>query len=103
MAYTAGNLWGVVNGPPGRLIYTYHTEDTASIVEVGGYFHNSDDVLNLQSGDLIHVVTWDGTPFASGQVPTGYSLMVVTTVDPAGAINLAEAGISTSGAISTGA
>jgi len=102
MAYTAGNLWGVVNGPPGRLIYTYHTDDDVNVVETGGYFHNVDDSLNLQSGDLIHCVIWDGTPFASGQVPTGYSLFVVTTVDPAGAVNLAEAGVSTSGAISTG-
>lgn len=103
MAYVAGNLWGLVNAPPGRMIYGYHTNDSHDTVETGGYFHNSDDDLNLQSGDLIHVVIWDGTPFASGQVPNGYSLMVVTTVDPAGSVNLAEAGVSTAAAISTGA
>jgi len=101
MAYTAGNLWGAVGLPPGRGIYTYHTSDTVSLVEVAGYFNNVDDDLNMQPGDLIHVVQWDGTPFASGQVPNGYGLQVVTTVDPAGVVNTAEAGISTAGALST--
>lgn len=102
MAYTAGNLWGLVNAPPGRKIYGYHTSDNINTVEAGGYFNNVDDNLNLQSGDLIHVVKWDGTPFAAGQIPNGYSLQVVTTVDPAGVVNTAEAGISTSGALSSG-
>ncbi len=101
MAYTAGNLWGVVNGPPGRLLYTYHTDDNFNTVETGDYFNNTDDNLNLQSGDLVHAVIWDGTPFTSGQVPNGYSLYVVTTVDPAGSVNLAQAGVSASAALST--
>jgi protein involved in polysaccharide export with SLBB domain len=101
MAYTAGNLFGLVNAPPGRMVYRYDSTDSVSVVEVGGYFNNSDDDLNLDSGDLIHVVVWDGTPFASGQVPTGYGLQIVTTVDAAGAVNTAEAGISTAGALST--
>ena len=101
MAYTAGNLNGVVNGPPGRKIYTYHTSDNINTVEAGGYFNNTDDDLNLQSGDLIHVVVWDGTPHASGQIVNGYALQIVTTVDPAGVVNTAEAGVSSSGALSS--
>ena len=102
MAYTAGNLFGLVNAPPGRKVYRYDTSDNINTVEAGGYFNNTDDNLNLDSGDLIHVVIWDGTPFAAGQLPTGYGLQVVTTVDPAGAVNTAEAGISTAAAISSG-
>lgn len=101
MAYTAGNLVGLVNAAPGRMVYRYDSTDSPSVVEVGGYFNNTDDDLNLDSGDLIHVVLWDGTPFAVGQLPTGYSLQIVTTVDAAGAVNTAEVGISTAGAIST--
>lgn len=103
MAYTEGNLWGAVGLPPGRGIYTYHTSDDVNTVETAGYFNNSDDDLNLQPGDLIHVVIWDGTPFDSGQVVNGYSLQVVTTVDPTGVVNTAEAGVSTAAAISSGA
>ena len=102
MAYTAGNLWGVVNGPPGRLIYTYHTDDNFNVVGTGGYFNNADDNLNLAKGDLIHVVIWDGTPFASAQIPNGYVLFVVTAVDAAGPVNVAEAGISSAAALSSG-
>lgn len=102
MAYVAANLWNMVSMPPGRGLYVYHTEDDVNVVETGGYFNNADDDLVLDSGDLIHVVIWDGTVFDAAQVPNGYSLMVVTTVDPAGAVNLAEAGVSTSAAISSG-
>ena len=103
MAYTAGNLWGVVNGPPGRLIYTYHTDDNFNVVGTGGYFNNVDDNLNLRPGDLIHAVVWDGTPFASGQIPSGYALFVVTTVGATtGSVNIAEVGVDSGGAISSG-
>lgn len=102
MAYTAGNLVQLVSAGPGKGIYRYDTSDNVNSVEAGGYFNNTDDTLNLDSGDLIHVVIWDGTPFAAGQLPNGYALQVVTTVDPAGAVQTAEAGISTAGAISSG-
>jgi protein involved in polysaccharide export with SLBB domain len=84
------------------MIYGYHTSDNINTVETGGYFNNADDDLNLDSGDLIHVVIWDGTPFDAAQIPNGYSLQVVTTVDPAGVVNTAEAGVSTAAAISSG-
>ncbi len=102
MAYTAGNLWGSDNSPPGRRIYCYHTADNFNVVGTGGYFNNVDDNLNLAKGDLIHTVIWDGTPFASAQIPNGYVLFVVTAVDAAGPVNVAEAGIDSGAAISSG-
>jgi len=101
MAYTAGELICVMSAGPGRSIYLHHSDDNVNTIEAGGYFNNADDDLNLDSGDLIHCVIWDGTPHAAGQVPNGYSLQVVTTVDPAGSVNTAEAGISTAAALST--
>ena|SRR3990167_8962653 len=101
MAYTAGELICVFSAGPGRSIYKHDSDDNVNTIEAAGYFNNVDDNLNLAGGDLIHCVVWDGAPFDSGQVPNAYSLQVVTTVDPAGVVNTAEAGISTAGALSS--
>ena len=103
MAYTAGELICTFSAGPGRSTYLHNSDDNVNTIEAGGYFNNTDDNLNLGPGDLIHCIIWNGTPFAAGQIPNGYSLQVVTTVDPAGVVNTAEAGISTAGAISSGA
>lgn len=106
MAYTAAQFHCVFSAGPGRSIYTYHadaTSDTWATIETAGYFNNSDDNLNLAPGDLIHCVFWDGAVHTAGQRPNGYSLQVVTTVDPAGVVNTAEAGVSTVASISSGA
>ena len=102
MAYTAGELFCVWSAGPGRSVYLHQSDDNVNTIETAGYFNNTDDNLNLGAGDLIHCVIWNGTPYAAGQIPNAYSLQVVTTVDPAGVVNTAEAGVSSAGAISSG-
>ena len=102
MAYTAGELICVFSAGPGRSIYLHHSDDSVHVIETAGYFNNADDDLNLGEGDLIHCVVWDGDPWAAAQVPNAYTLQVVTSLDPAGVVNTAEAGVATSGALSSG-
>lgn len=83
MAYTAGNLLNMSPGaPPGRTLYRYDAPsgDDVDDVEAAGYFNNKDDDLNLQIGDVVWVLEWDGTPHASGQVLTNALQLVVTNV-----------------------
>jgi len=101
MAYTAGNLQGLCNAPPGRMIYRYDTEDQVDVVEDAGYFNNKDDDLNLQIGDLIYAFTWSSTPHASGSTISEAKQFVVTNVvsndaaASAGAVNIAEVFLAT--------
>ena len=101
MAYTAGNLLGLVNAPPGRMLYRYDTTDSVDVVEDAGYFNNLDDDLNLQIGDLILAFSWDNTPFASGNIIDEAKMFVTTNViandaaASAGAVNVAEVFIAT--------
>ena len=107
MAYTAGNLQGLVNAPPGRMIYRYDSTDSVDVVEDAGYLNNKDDNLNLQIGDLVLAFTWSATPFASGSTISEAKQFVVTNVisntaaSSAGAVNLAEVFIAT-GLLSSG-
>lgn len=80
MAYTAGNLFALVNGPPGRRLYRYDTTDDVDDVEASGYFSNTDDDLNLALGDIIWVFEWDDTPFDSGSVLVNALQLIVTNV-----------------------
>jgi len=101
MAYTAGNLNGLINAAPGRRLYRYDTTDQVDVVEDAGYFNNNDDDLNLQIGDLILAFTWSDTPFAAGNTITEAKQFVVTNViandaaASAGAVNIAEVFIAT--------
>lgn len=101
MAYTAGNLQGLVNAPPGRMLYRYDSTDQVDVVEDAGYFNNADDDLNLQIGDRIDAFTWSDTPFAAGNTITEAKMFVVTNViandadASAGAVNVAEVFIAT--------
>lgn len=101
MAYTAGNLQGLVNAPPGRMQYRYDTTDQVDVVEDAGYFNNLDDNLNLQIGDRIDAITWSDTPFASGNTITEAKQFIVTNViandaaSSAGAVNIAEVFLAT--------
>jgi len=107
MAYTEGNLLGLVNAPPGRKIYSYDTTDTLTTVETAGYFNNKDDNLNLQIGDFIFVRLWSATPFAAGSLISKVSAYVVTNVISneaavaAGNVNIAECLVATSGVLSS--
>ena len=108
MAYTAGNLRNEIAAPPGRGSYRYDSTDLVDVVEDAGYFNNLDDNLNLAIGDFIKVLTWSGTPFASGNTITEAKHFVVTNVisntaaASAGNVNVAEVFIST-GLLSSGA
>ncbi len=101
MAYTAGNLQGLVNSPPGRMGYRYDSTDQVDVVEDAGYFNNLDDSLNLQIGDRIDAFTWSGTPFATGNNITEAKQFIVTNVidnnaaAAAGAVNIAEVFLAT--------
>ncbi len=80
MAYTAGNLRGQINAPPGRNDYRYDSTDLGDVVETAGYFNNVDDDLNLAIGDLITFVGWSATPFAAGSVVNEVRKYAVTNV-----------------------
>lgn len=101
MAYTAGNLFGLVNASPGRMLYRYDSTDQVDVVEDAGYFNNKDDDLNLQIGDLVFAFRWSDTPFAAGNTISEAKQLIVTNVISntaaanAGAVNLAEVFIAT--------
>lgn len=105
MAYTAGNLSLKVS-VNGFGEYRYDTTDDLDLVEDAGYFNNVDDSLKLGVGDLIHGFSWT-TAVRTGTL-AAYKLFAVTNVisvdaaSSAGAVNVAEVGISSAGAISSG-
>ena len=105
MAYVAGRLFGLVNAPPGRMMYRYDIDgsvDDVDDVETAGYFNNLDDNLNLQIGDRIDVFEWSGVPFAAAATLTNALQLVVTNVisndaaASAGAVNTAQIFLTTS-------
>jgi hypothetical protein len=108
MAYTAGRLQGLINAPPGRMLYRYDFTDPVDEVEDAGYFNNKDDNLNLQIGDLIMGFTWSAAPFAAGSTISAAKEFVVTNVisndaaAAAGQVNIAQVFIAT-GLLSSGA
>lgn len=93
--------------PPGRNQYRYDTTDLADTVEVTNYFNNLTNTLNLAKGDEMVVVSWSATPFAAASLINQVKSFVVTNVIDqaaaanAGAVNIAEIGISTAGALSS--
>jgi len=105
MAYTAGGL-SLISSVNGYGLYRYDSLDDVDLVEDAGYFSNLDDNLNLAVGDIIHVFDWT-TAVRTGTL-NGYKLFAVTNVisndaaASAGAVNIAEIGVSTAGAISSG-
>jgi len=106
MAYTAGNLQGLVNAPPGKMMYRYDVlDDTPVTIEAAGYFNNKDDDLNLAKGDIIFTFTWT-TAVSTGLI-SRVGCYVVTNViardaaSSAGAVNIAEALISSAGELSS--
>ena len=105
MAYTAGNLFALTNGPPGRMLYRYDcngTTDDVDDVEAAGFFNNLDDNLNLAIGDRIDVYEWSAVPFASGSTLTNALQLVVTNTiandaaASAGNVNTAQVFLTTS-------
>ena len=105
MPYVAGRLFGLVNAPPGRMMYRYDIDgsvDDVDDVETAGYFNNLDDNLNLQIGDRIDVFEWSGVPFAAAATLTNALQLVVTNVisndaaASAGAVNTAQIFLTTS-------
>jgi len=105
MAYTAGNL-ALISSVNGFGHYRYDSTDHPDVVETAGYFNNKDDNLNLAVGDIIHAVQW--SVVRTGTIST-YKDFIVTNViandasASAGNVNVAEIGISTAGALSSGA
>jgi len=105
MAYTEGGL-SLISSVNGFGLYRYDSLDDVDLVEDAGYFNNLDDNLNLAIGDIIHAFDWT-TAVRSGTL-AGYKKFAVTNVisndaaSSAGAVNIAEIGVSTDGAISSG-
>jgi len=106
MAYTAGNLTQISNAN-GYGLYRYDDTEDPDVIETAGYFNNLDDDLNLQVGDRIDYTEW-ATAVRTGTIAQ-YKMFIVTNViandaaASAGAVNIAEVGISSDGAISSGA
>lgn len=104
MAYTAGNLV-LLTSVNGYGHYRYDTTDEQVTVEAAGYFNNKDDDLNLAKGDTIKVFTWT-TAVRTGTVSKIGDFVVTNVIAndaaaSAGAVNIAEYGISSAGAISS--
>lgn len=108
MAFAAAGLTNVAGMPQGRGRYRYDTTDHVDVVEAANYFNNVTNNLGLAKGDLITVVTWSATIFAAASTITLVKDMIVTNVidnfaaASAGAVNIAEWGISSAGALSSG-
>ena len=105
MAYTPGNLLNTTGMAPGRNTYRYDTTDEQTTVEAAGYFNNKDDDLKLAKGDVIRVFTWV-TAVRTGTVGKVGEFVVTNVIDndaaaSAGNVNIAEIGVSTSGALSS--
>lgn len=105
MAYSAGSL-ALISSVNGYGLYRHDSTDHPDVVEAAGYFNNKDDNLNLAKGDIIHAVQW-GTAVRTGSI-SAYKAFIVTNViandaaSSAGNVNIAEIGISTAGALSSG-
>jgi hypothetical protein len=87
MAYSSGNLTQLNTGN-GYSTYRYDSLDAITLVDIAGYFNNSDDDLNLQVGDMILVVDW-ATAVRTGTI-TGWGWNIVMAVSAAGVVDLAE-------------
>ena len=88
MAYVPGNLVQLNDGN-GYATYRYDSLEAHTLVDIDGYFNNSDDDLNLNAGDIILVVDW-ATAVRTGTISTWGWLMVMA-VSAAGVVDLAEA------------
>jgi hypothetical protein len=88
MAYTPGNLTQI-SSVNGFSIYRYDDLDANSLVDIAGYFNNSDDTLNMAPGDIVLAVDW-ATAVRSGTI-SGWGIHMVMTVSAAGVVDLAEA------------
>lgn len=66
--------------------YVYHTTDGITTVDTAGYMNNTDDDIFLRPGDLIDVISWN-TAERTGTI-ADVSLVIVTTVDSEGVVNL---------------
>lgn len=105
MAFDSANLT-LMSGGNGFGHYRYDTTDDLDVVEDAGYFNNLDDAQNLAIGDKIAAFSW-ATAVRTGTL-SAYKDFAVTNVvandaaASAGAVNVAEIGVSTAGAISSG-
>lgn len=88
MAYDPGNL-SLISSVNGFGLYRYDSLDAVTLVDIDGYFNNSDDTLKLRVGDVILVVDW-ATTVRTGTI-TGWGIHMVMAVSAAGVVDLAEA------------
>ena len=105
MAYINGGL-SLISSVNGYGTYRYDTLDTPVTVETAGYFNNKDDTLNLAKGDMIFVFTW-ATAVRTGTLSRVGAVAVTNVISndaasSAGAVNVAEILVATTGAISSG-
>jgi len=104
MAFDSSNL-ALIGSVNGFGLYRYDDTAHPDTVEAAGYMNNVDDNLNLAVGDIIHYVQW--SVVRTGTI-SAYKAFIVTNVidNPGNAsdgnVNLAEIGVSSAGAISSG-
>jgi hypothetical protein len=87
MAADASNL-ALISSVNGFGLYRYDSLDANTLVDIDGYFNNTDDNLNLAAGDVILAVDW-ATAVRSGTI-SGWGFHMVMAVDSAGVVDLAE-------------
>jgi hypothetical protein len=69
--------------------FRYDSLDAITLVDIDGYFNNTDDNLNIGVGDVILVVDW-ATAVRTGTI-SGWTYLIVMAVDAAtGAVDTAE-------------
>lgn len=108
MAFSNTNLLNLTCQAPGRNLYRYASTDHVDVVEAANYFNNLTNDLIFAVGDRIEVQTWSATPFAAASTISLVKDFVVTNViardaaASAGRVNIAEIGVSSAGALSSG-
>ena len=105
MAFDASNL-ALISSVNGFGLYRYDTTDDLDVVEDAGYINNVDDTVRMRVGDMVHAFSWT-TAVRTGTIAHYKAFVVTNVIDDgaaasAGNVNLAEIGVSSSGAISSG-
>lgn len=105
MAFDSSNL-DRIGGGNGFNYFRYDTTDDLDVVEDAGYINNVDDDVELQVGDIIHAFSWT-TAVRTGTLAAYKQFAVTRAIDrdassQQGSVNLAEIGVASDGAISSG-
>jgi len=86
MAFIAADL-KLLAQAAGFGLYRYDTLDALIVVDGSGYMNNSDDTINMRTGDEVRVVVWS-TAIGDEDDLSEVGLMVVKSVSAAGVVDL---------------